>query len=179
MSIVRFIGDLHLGHKAIANFSGPQRGGITNVEEHDAWIVQQWNSVCSKNDLVWVLGDVCMDKTKLHLLKKMKGNKHLILGNHDEFTLDTYAPYFNKIHGFVRYKGMWLSHPPVHPQELRGKVNVHGHNHNKVVMQHNEYPLPGEPDETPDPRYICVSVEQCNGQPVSLEAILALRGIKP
>jgi calcineurin-like phosphoesterase family protein len=153
---VRFIGDLHFGHKNIASFSGPQRGGITNVEEHDKWIIEQWNSVCEKRDLIWVLGDVCMDRSKLPLLKKLKGNKHLILGNHDAFGLDAYKPYFNKIHGFVRYKGMWLSHAPVHPQELRGKINVHGHNHNKVI---------------PDDRYICVSVEQVDGKPLSLEAI--------
>lgn len=156
MGTVRFIGDLHIGHKNIANFSGAERGGITNVDEHDAWIVEQWNSVCLKNDLVWVLGDVCMDKSRLPLLKKMKGNKHLILGNHDEFALDVYKPYFNKIHGFVRYKGMWLSHAPVHPQELRGKVNVHGHTHKILV---------------PDERYICVSVEQVNGKPISLEEL--------
>lgn len=156
MSTVRFIGDLHLGHKSIANFSGKERGGITNVDEHDKWIIERWNSVVSKNDLVWVLGDVCMDKTKLHLLKKMKGNKHLILGNHDEFSLDTYKPYFNLIHGFLRYKGLWLSHPPIHSDELRGKVNVHGHVHNNPIK---------------DSRYICVSVEQVQGLPISLEEI--------
>lgn len=160
MSIVRFIGDLHLGHKNIANFSGPERGGITTVDEHDAWIVERWNSVCSKNDLVWVLGDVCMDKTKLPLLKKMKGNKHLILGNHDEFALAVYEPYFNKIHGFVRYKGMWLSHAPVHEQELRGKINIHGHCHNKIIE---------------DRRYMCVSVEQVKGQPIALEEAMVRR----
>lgn len=156
MSLVRFIGDLHLGHKNIIKFSSAERGNVTNIDEHDAWIVAQWNKAVSKNDLVWVLGDVCMDKEKLPLLKKMKGNKHLILGNHDEFTLDVYKPYFNKIHGFVRYKGTWLSHAPIHPQELRGKINIHGHNHNKIV---------------PDSRYVCVSVEQVNGMPITFEEI--------
>ena len=32
-----FIGDLHLGHKKILDFS-PQRGG-TNVDEHNEWII--------------------------------------------------------------------------------------------------------------------------------------------
>ena len=171
MSVVRFIGDLHLGHQNIASFSGPQRGGITNVEEHDAWIVERWNSVCSKNDLVWVLGDVCMDREKLPLLKRMKGNKHLILGNHDEFALDVYKPYFNKIHGFLKYKGMWLSHAPVHPDELRGKVNVHGHVHNNPITAYDEV----HNRLYPDPRYICVSVEQVGGQPLALDEILRRR----
>lgn len=167
MSKVRFIGDLHLGHKNIASFSGPERGGITNVDEHDKWIVEQWNSVCAKNDIIWVHGDACMDKDKLPLLKKMKGNKHLILGNHDKFGLDVYKPYFNKIHGFLRYKGLWLSHAPVHPSELRGKLNVHGHTHKQVMMRWN----PEIKGFEKDPNYICVSVEQVNGQPMELEVI--------
>jgi len=173
MSKVRFIGDLHLGHNSIPKFSGPQRGGITTVEEHDAWIVQQWNSVCSKNDLIWVLGDACFDKTKLPLLKKMKGSKHLILGNHDEFSLEAYAPYFNKIHGFVKYKSLWLSHAPIHPDELRGKINVHGHTHNHVMMIHDDHRC----QDMPDPRYVCVSVEQVNGQPIEIDEVLARAGL--
>lgn len=160
MSTVRFIGDLHLGHENIAKFSGPQRGGITNADEHDAWIVERWNSVCMKNDVIWILGDVCMNKEKLPLLKKMKGNKHLILGNHDEFALEVYKPYFNKIHGFLRYKGMWLSHAPIHPDELRGKINIHGHVHNHPID---------------DRRYLCVSVEQVGGQPLALDEALKRR----
>lgn len=164
MSNIRFISDLHFGHTGIIAFSGTERGGVTSIEEHDKWIVEQWNSVVSKNDLVWVLGDVCMDKTKLPLLKKMKGNKHLILGNHDEFTLDVYAPYFNKIHGFLKYKGFWISHAPLHPHELRGKVNLHGHLHKNIITRWN----PEKNDWEPDPNYICVSVEQVNGCPISM-----------
>ncbi len=156
MSTVRFIGDLHLGHTNIAKFSGPRRGGITNADEHDEWIVEQWNSVCTKNDLIWVLGDVCMGKEKLSLLQKMKGTKHLILGNHDEFPLAAYAPYFNKIHGFVKYKSFWLSHAPIHPNELRGRINIHGHTHMAVM---------------PESTYVNVSVEQINGKPISLDDI--------
>ena len=160
MSQVRFISDLHLGHKAIHIFSGKERGGVTSVEEHDEYIVKQWNSVVSKNDLVYILGDVCFDEDKLPLLKKMKGNKHLILGNHDKLTLDKYKPYFNKIHGFMKYKGAaWLSHSPIHPQELRDKWNIHGHVHQKSV---------------PDYRYINVCVEALNGQPISWNDLLLI-----
>ena len=156
MSTIRFISDLHLGHRSIVKFSGPERGGVTTVDEHDAWIVSQWNSVVAKNDLVWVLGDVCFDKAKLPLLKRMKGNKHLILGNHDEFGIDDYLEYFNKIHGFMKYKGFWISHSPIHPIELRGKKNIHGHVHKNSI---------------PDSNYINVSVEAIQGKPISIEEI--------
>lgn len=158
MSIVRFISDLHLGHKTICQFSGSYRGNTTNVDDHDLWIVNQWNSVVSKNDLVYVLGDVAFDKEKIKLLKKMKGNKHLIVGNHDKFSMEVYREYFNKIHGFEKYKGKaWLSHAPIHPSELRGKWNIHGHVHQK---------------EVDDLRYISVCVEAVSGKPISWEELL-------
>lgn len=159
MSSVRFIADLHLGHKRICEFSGEHRGGCKTVEEHDDWIIKQWNSVVTKRDTVWVLGDVCFDKTKLPLLKELRGNKHLILGNHDNFALEAYQPYFDKIHGFLKYKGVWLSHAPVHPQELRGRPNIHGHNHHNII--------------TDDPRYFCASVENIGGQPMEFSEILS------
>lgn len=158
MSKVYFISDLHFGHKRIVEFSGTARGNVTSIEEHDTWIINQWNSVVTKNDLVYVLGDVCFDKTKLPLLKKLKGTKHLILGNHDEFSLTEYSKYFNKVHGFMKYRGKaWLSHSPIHPNELRGKINIHGHVHHKTI---------------PDKNYVNVSVEVLNGIPISWEDII-------
>lgn len=156
MSTPRFIGDLHLGHKKIVEFSGPLRGNVTTVDEHDEWIVKQWNKVVSKTDIVYVHGDICFDKEKLPLLDRMKGRKILLLGNHDQFDLSDYQKYFEKIHGFMKYKGFWLSHSPIHPAELRGKVNVHGHVHHNTIA---------------DPRYINVSVEALNGMPIRLDEL--------
>lgn len=152
MSKVRFISDLHIGHNKIAEFSGPFRGGVTNVDEHDKWIVDQWNSVVSKQDVVIVLGDVCFDQSRFETFKRMKGNKHLLLGNHDRFTANKYLPYFNKIIGYQKYKNLaWLSHAPIHPGSLRNFFNIHGHTHEKSL---------------PDLRYISVCVEVLNGKPI-------------
>lgn len=160
MSEVRFISDLHLGHKSICEFSGAFRNGVTTVDDHDKWIVEQWNSVVGKNDTVIVVGDVCFDRSKMPLLKKMRGNKQLIFGNHDKFGLQEYLKYFNKVHGFVKYKGTaWVSHAPIHPDELRGKWNVHGHLHHKQID---------------DYRYINVSVEKLNGKPIAWNNLVSI-----
>ena len=164
MSNVFFISDLHLGHKNILKFS-PTRGG-TDMQSHSEWLVDQWNSVVTKQDLVWVLGDVCFDIKHMAYLKKMRGTKHLILGNHDLFSLQVYSEYFNKIHGFKKYKNVWLSHAPIHAGSLRGIANIHGHLHQGKVTMFN---LQGE--LVLDPRYHNVSVEQLNGVPVSLERL--------
>ena len=51
---VFFIGDLHLGHQGILNFG--QRHFET-IGEHDAHLMQQWNSVVRKEkDIVWPMG---------------------------------------------------------------------------------------------------------------------------
>lgn len=164
MSNVFLISDLHIGHESIPKFAGRMRGNITTVDEHDQWIIQQWNSVVTKRDLVWVLGDAVFDKKKLPLIKKLKGIKHLVLGNHDEFSLESYLPYFNKVSGFTKYKGMWLSHAPIHEQSLRGRLNIHGHVHHKTL---------------PDERYLNVSVEAVNGVPMPLDVALRRKSLLP
>lgn len=156
MSRVYFISDLHLGHKSIINWSREQRGRPNTIHEHDQWIVDQWNSVVNKKDKVFVLGDVCFDMKSMYMLDDMYGEKVLIRGNHDKYHLTVYLRYFRDVQGFVKYKDVWLSHSPIHPLELRGKKNVHGHVHNQPI---------------PDDNYISVCVEALNGVPISYDEI--------
>lgn len=152
---IRFISDLHFGHKNIAKYSGIFRGNSKTVLEADEWLTTQWNSVVKPHDLVWVLGDIAFDRESIKKVKKLRGIKHLILGNHDTYPLKYYQECFNKIHGFMKYKGFWLSHAPI--REVRGMVNIHGHTHSNI--RHSE------------PNYYCVCVEAVNGIPISLEEI--------
>lgn len=162
MSKVYFISDLHLGHKQILEFS-PSREGDT-VLEHDHAIVVKWNSIVKKRDTVWVLGDVAWEVDSLKVLNEMNGTKILVMGNHDTFDLPVYLKYFKTVYGFKTYKGYWISHAPIHPVELRGRKNIHGHVHmNRVVNQYT-----GDPDEN----YIPVCVEYNNGYPILFEDIV-------
>lgn len=142
MSRVYFISDLHIGHKNILKFS-PERMG-DSVEEHDFLLIECINQVVGKKDVLWLLGDVCFDITKMPLFERLHCRTRLILGNHDKFDASVYLKYFDKISGPVSYKGFWLSHHPIHPEELRGKPNIHGHVHSKTLN---------------DPRYFNVCVE--------------------
>lgn len=160
MSVVRFISDLHLGHNKICEFEGHNRNNCKTVEEHDEWIISQWNSVVTKRDLTWVLGDVAFNKEGLEKVKRLNGVKHLIFGNHDRESLEEYLKVFNKVHGFMKYKNFWLSHAPIHHGSLRNKMNIHGHLHSSEVR---------------DPRYYCVSVEKLQGKPKSIDDLCRLR----
>ena len=142
MSNVFFISDLHFGHKRIIEFSGEHGRKGSNYEEHDEWIIDSWNSIITKRDLVWVLGDVAMGKTdngiyNLSKISRLNGTKRLILGNHDLLSVDQYHRYFEIVSGFSKYKKYWLSHSPIHPIELRGKKNIHGHVHHRDIGDEN------------------------------------------
>lgn len=148
------ISDLHLGHKNILKFSGPLRGGAT-WEEHDLWIMDQWNSVVTKHDFVYLLGDAAMNREALEKVKRLKGNKVLVRGNHDVYNTRTYLEYFQEVYGLHHYKRVfWMSHAPIHPTELRGRFNLHGH-----VHQHS----------IDDSRYINCCVEMTYGVPQNLD----------
>lgn len=169
MSKVLFIADLHLGDKNIVNWR--PMPGKTEVEpspwsprDHDRFLVENILSSVSKRDTLWLLGDVCFDAESLKSLKKITETvrqTHIVLGDHDGETKDVQAEDYLaldkvKVHGLVKYKGMWLSHAPIHPQELWGKPNIHGHVHSATVD---------------DDRYLNACVEAFDYQPVSLEQI--------
>jgi calcineurin-like phosphoesterase family protein len=48
-------------------------------------IVRRWNEVVAPDDDVYHLGDVMLNDNDLglKLLKSLKGNIHIVLGNHD------------------------------------------------------------------------------------------------
>ena len=156
---VYFISDLHLGHDNILLFERDYREG-EDIEEHDQWLIDSWNSIVTAKDIVYVLGDVAWTRAGLNKLKQLKGNKNLIMGNHDKYFVDEYmAQGFRVRPGVMKYKEFWLSHAPIHPAELRGLKNIHGHVHENTLD---------------DPRYINVCVEPLDGTPMYLEDIRAL-----
>ncbi len=159
------ISDLHFGHTNIVEYSKGLRGG-TNSAEHDSWLIDQWNSVVTKQDLVYVLGDVAMSRPALYLVKKLKGTKHLVKGNHDIESIQAYQEYFGAIYGLHNYRRcFWFSHAPIHPGSLRGMYNAHGHTHQNKVLGL---------DSKPDPRYINCCVESTFGIPQNLDDLFQI-----
>jgi calcineurin-like phosphoesterase family protein len=161
MSIVRFIADLHLSHANMAI-----RRGFATIAEHDAHIIAQWNSVVDKRDVTYILGDVTMEKSAPYaLLDQLNGIKHVVLGNHDRRQdVAKLLEHVASVAGMVQYKGVILTHCPIHPSELEYRFprNIHGHIHDKQVMR------PHRDTEIPDERYICVSCERVEYKPKTL-----------
>jgi len=156
MSKKYVISDLHFHHKNILEYAKGLRSGTT-MEEHDEWLIDQINSVVTKHDLLYILGDIAMNNKGLHLVKKIRGNKMLVRGNHDLCATKQYLEYFQEVHGLLSYRGVfWMSHSPIHPGSLRGRFNLHGHVHQNSVA---------------DERYINCCVEMTFGVPQSLDEL--------
>ncbi len=160
------IADLHFGHSNIINFlraDGSKLRDFDTIEEHDEVLIHNWNSVVSNRDKVYVLGDVSMSRKHLGKVGWLNGDKVLYKGNHDTAKLSEYVNAgFRDVRAFGVMDNLVLSHIPIHPMEMgRFRGNVHGHLHDKVVMN----------GPTPDHRYRCVSAEQTNMTPISFDVV--------
>jgi calcineurin-like phosphoesterase family protein len=161
MANVWFCSDLHFGHKNIQKY----RNSCVSEEDNRNQIVADWEKVVTKRDDVYVLGDACFSMDTIKTFQTLPGRKFLIRGNHDTLDTQVYLQVFKSVYGLWKYKEFWLSHAPIHPQELRGRINLHGHVHYNSV---------------PDKRYFNCCVENLlatvNRSLISLDEIRKLHG---
>lgn len=156
------VSDYHFGHEKPYNTFLRDDGRFlryefANSEEADQTMIARHNAVVKDQDRVYVLGDVCFHKKHLYKIGQMKGRKVLIKGNHDLLEARDYLEYFDDIRGLHQFKGLIMSHIPIHPDCLgRWNFNAHGHTHARDMN---------------DPRYFNVSVERINYTPISLEEV--------
>lgn len=134
MSKLYLIADMHFGHKNVCRF----RTEFSTMDEHENYIMKKWQSVITKNDTVYVLGDAAFTQEGLKKIATLNGRKILIAGNHDDLHASKYLQVFHNMKALMTKKDVWLSHAPIHPEELRGKFNIHGHVHNNTI-QDNRY----------------------------------------
>lgn len=154
MSNVYLYGDLHLGHKNIVKFRD-----VESEEEQYEILKDKFHKTVTKRDTVIFLGDTCFSKERLLDLAKWEcGQKINILGNHDiqgKVTFSDLVGVYDKVYSLLSYKGFWLSHAPIHQDEIRDKYgNIHGHCHNYQIN---------------DARYLCLSLEHTGGFPILFE----------
>ena len=135
--------DLHFCHDR--EFLYKPRG-FNNIWEMNAAIVHNWNAVVGPNDDVYILGDIMLNNNDegIRLLKSLKGNIHIILGNHDTDTrIELYDKCYNVVeityatiikYGKFRF---YLSHYPTITSNLdenhlsQHLFNLYGHTHQK------------------------------------------------
>lgn len=139
-----FSSDLHFCHNKEFIY---RARGFSSIEEHDEAIIENWNSVVSSEDNVYLLGDLMLENNEkgIELLKRLRGWKQvIIIGNHDTNTrLNLYANNLNP--SIIDYAdlvkfGKWefyLSHYPTMTANFDDKgikkhlINLSGHTHSK------------------------------------------------
>jgi calcineurin-like phosphoesterase family protein len=168
--IERFISDFHWGDKWLS-----RKRGFKSLEDMHDYIVDQHNAVVHEEDITFIMGDLTKDTNEFYyLLDKMKGIKRIILGNHDKPKhIRELLNHVDSVSGIIKYKGILLSHCPVHPQELqyRAKINIHGHLHDQIVSKEIVEGKRDTDGSIPDNRYINVSCEQINFQPKTFKEL--------
>lgn len=139
--MIYYIGDMHLGHKNVIKYDDRP---FDSIEEMDETLIEKWNSVVSEEDDVYIVGDFIYRSSHVatYYLKRLKGHKHLIIGNHDLKTLEDEkaCEYFDSIErlGYVKDGDVdvVMCHYPI--AEWNGKrrkknksYHVYSHIHNR------------------------------------------------
>ena len=99
--MIYFTADTHFGHYNVIRFCDRP---FASAEEMDEAMIQNWNDRVTGNDTVYILGDMFFRSTNAEgILKRLKGKKRLIVGNHDGswMTKFDYARYFFSVDRFL------------------------------------------------------------------------------
>lgn len=84
-----YVADTHFGHENVIKLSNRP---FENAEEMNRKLIENWNSRVKGNDKVYILGDLFYRfEGYQEILGKLKGEKHLIIGNHDASWMEEYC----------------------------------------------------------------------------------------
>lgn len=169
--------DLHLFHNQ--EFVYKSRGFDT-VEEMNAAIEANWNEMVQEDDTVYILGDLMVggmsagNEAGMQIVRRLKGEKHIVLGNHDtdaRVALYRNEPSIKDVQyaTLLRYGGyrFYLSHYPSittnlqHETLKQGTINLFGHTHSKERF-YNDTPF-----------MYNVALDAHDNRPVSIEQVLS------
>jgi calcineurin-like phosphoesterase family protein len=146
-------------------------------EESDQLIIDNWNKVVTKRDIVYVLGDITMENQNdiPKYISQLNGRIVLIGGNHDtKQCCDVYRKLGITVMGCLKYKGFICTHIPVHPYELEQdgrqllRGNIHGHVHRSGIIDGEEY----TPKTDYGPLYYNVNTELHNYTPIAFDDLV-------
>ena len=128
MSHVYVTSDWHIGHSGITDKFRTQ---FPSDDAHDDYILGCARAVVTKRDVLIVIGDATWTETGIRKIADTFFPCKLILvrGNHDTLPINDYLRVFSEVYGAYAYKKYWLTHIPIHPQEMYGRHNIHGHCH--------------------------------------------------
>ena len=137
-----YISDLHFGHKNIIGFD---HRPFSDVDEMDHTMIQLWNGRVFDDDHVYIIGDIMhrSGRSASWYLRRLKGHKHLVIGNHDQVTLneEKAMSYFESVDKMMQVEDTFegeriqicLCHYPMVSwyKSHHGTWLIYGHIHNR------------------------------------------------
>lgn len=138
---VYFTADNHFGHKRIL-ILGKGRP-FSSIEEMEETMIKNWNSVVQKGDRIYYLGDFSWseDQGRIdRILRKLKGEKFLISGNHDSKAVIR-SSYWSQVWQYRELKiegqKIILCHYPFEEWNgsWRNSWHLHGHCHGNLPVR--------------------------------------------
>ena len=130
------ISDTHFNHSNIIKYCNRP---FKDVIEMNKKIINNWNMIVRKDDIVYHLGDFLLGSKKdlANIVSKLNGKIYLIKGNHDHLTTKSYEECEIKVLKNApiildEYKVI-LSHRPLPDSMLKNYLNIHGHIHERKI----------------------------------------------
>ena len=141
-----YISDLHLFHRNVtAEGKNYDKRPFATMDEMLKYIHDAWNKKVTNGDTVYILGDTSMrntDEALISYMAALRGQKHLITGNHDDIRDARYQRLFADITPYKETedflgkdrKRLVLSHFPIlfWNNQHRNSIHLYGHVHNSV-----------------------------------------------
>ncbi len=131
-----YISDTHFGHRNVIKFD---HRPFADIADMDNVMIRLWNSRVQHDDHVYIIGDFAYrnEKAAEWYLQKLKGHKHLVIGNHDGHTLNNPAAmkYFESVDKMMHVtdgdKQICLCHFPLAEwnKSRHGSWHIFGHIH--------------------------------------------------
>lgn len=169
--MIYFTADLHFYHdNVIRHCNRP----FDNAQQMNKALIENWNSIVTANDEIYILGDFTMkgaENANL-VLSQLKGKKYLIRGNHDKFVdSETFEnSFFEWVKDYYQLKynndRFILFHYPIKEWNgfFKGTFNLHGHQHNIATYNYK--------NAQNKLKQYDVGVDANNMLPVSIEEII-------
>lgn len=136
--MIYFTADIHFGHARIIDYCDRP---FNNADEMDRVLIKNWNSVVGSKDVVYILGDLTLHREKHRQwletkVRKLNGEKHLILGNHDVLKPFTYIDIgFTSVHTSLVIEDFILCHDPAAACVAKDRKWLCGHVHDLFKVQ--------------------------------------------
>lgn len=131
-----FTSDTHFWHESVLKFCPNTRDG-DSAEEMNEIMIQNWNSLVKRGDIVYHMGDFSFGgKEKIRSLSgRLNGDIHIVWGNHDHMLRKTkeFSEMFVSTNYIKNLKigghRFFLCHYPLAewPDCHKGVIHIHGH----------------------------------------------------